>query len=155
ASDIRERLSAERLIEKARENPLQAVAIGAGIAYPLLAVARSIPAPVLMIGAGLFLMGSRTGQSLTQGLADQGAAAADRLSEGADALRRSAHDARDFAAGQASRAGEALASGADALRQKASETADAVKDQAAALATQSSRAADAARERAAGAASNV
>ena len=155
ASDMRERLSPERLIERARENPLQAVAIGAGIAYPLLAVARSIPAPVLMIGAGLFLMGSKSGQSLTQGVADQAARAADRLSEGAEAVRRSAHDARDFAAGQISRAGEVFSSGADATTQKASETADAVKAQAGALATQSAEAAETARESATNAAANV
>ncbi|MFN4142135.1 DUF3618 domain-containing protein [Aestuariivirga sp.] len=42
---------------RARENPLQAVAIAAGIAYPLWRLIGSVPAPLLMIGAGLALSG--------------------------------------------------------------------------------------------------
>ena len=54
----------------ARKNPLQAVAVGASVAYPLLRLARAIPAPVLMLGAGLFVAGSKTGQSATQKASD-------------------------------------------------------------------------------------
>jgi ElaB/YqjD/DUF883 family membrane-anchored ribosome-binding protein len=42
---------------RARENPLQAVAIAAGIAYPIWRLIGSVPAPLLMIGAGLALSG--------------------------------------------------------------------------------------------------
>src|SRR5712672_4827476 len=89
ASDIRQRLSpesikaevsdyvrsrGERLVEDvtaaARRNPMQAVAVGASVAYPLLKLARAIPMPVLMIGAGLFFAGSKTGQSVTQKASD-------------------------------------------------------------------------------------
>jgi hypothetical protein len=85
ASDIRQRISpdaikaevsdyiksrGERLLNKAtataRKNPMQTVAIGASVAYPLLRLARTIPFPVLMVGAGLFLAGSKTGQSATR-----------------------------------------------------------------------------------------
>jgi hypothetical protein len=45
----------------ARRNPIQAVAVGASVAYPLLRLARTIPLPVLMVGAGLFFAGSKTG----------------------------------------------------------------------------------------------
>ena len=48
--------------DMARRNPMQAIAVGASIAYPALRLARAIPLPVLMIGAGLFLTGSKTGQ---------------------------------------------------------------------------------------------
>src|SRR6202045_3010165 len=72
----------------ARRNPMQAVAVGASIAYPLLKVARAIPFPVLMVGAGLFFAGSKTGQAVTQKASDM---AAD-LSE--EMVRRS-HDLRD------------------------------------------------------------
>ena len=67
ASDIRQRLSpesikaevsdyvrsrGERLVEDvtaaARRNPMQAVAVGASVAYPLLRLARAIPMPVLV-----------------------------------------------------------------------------------------------------------
>src|ERR1700692_3905025 len=45
----------------ARRNPMQAVAVGASVAYPLLRLARTIPLPILMVGAGLFFAGSKTG----------------------------------------------------------------------------------------------
>ena len=47
----------------ARRNPMQAVAVGASVAYPLLRLARAIPMPILMVGAGLFFAGSKTGQA--------------------------------------------------------------------------------------------
>jgi ElaB/YqjD/DUF883 family membrane-anchored ribosome-binding protein len=40
---------------KARENPLQAVAIGAGLLYPLWGLLRAIPVPLLLIGGGVWL----------------------------------------------------------------------------------------------------
>jgi hypothetical protein len=85
ASDIRQRIKpdaikaevseyiksrGERLLNEvtaaARRNPMQAVAVGASVAYPLLRLARTVPFPVLMVGAGLFLAGSKTGQSATR-----------------------------------------------------------------------------------------
>ena len=50
--------------DMARRNPMQAVAIGASVAYPVMRLARAVPLPVLMIGAGLFLTGSKTGLRL-------------------------------------------------------------------------------------------
>src|SRR6202045_1437853 len=50
----------------ARRNPMQAVAVGASVAYPLLRLVRTIPLPVLMGGAGLFFASSKTGQAVTQ-----------------------------------------------------------------------------------------
>jgi hypothetical protein len=69
----------------ARRNPMQAVAVGASLAYPLLRFARSIPLPVLMVGAGLFLAGSKAGQSITQ-------KASDMASDLSDDLGRRSHD---------------------------------------------------------------
>lgn len=43
--------------QRARDNPLQAVAIGAGLAYPAWRILRSIPVPVLLLGAGVALAG--------------------------------------------------------------------------------------------------
>ncbi len=89
ASDIRQRISPEAIKAEvsgyiksrgeqlvndvtaaARKNPMQAVAVGASLAYPLLRLARSIPVPVLMVGAGLFLAGSKSGQNVTQKASD-------------------------------------------------------------------------------------
>ena len=89
ASDLRRRISpeaikaevsdyvrsrGERMMEDmtaaARRNPMQAVAVGASLAYPLLRFARAIPLPVLMVGAGVFFAGSKAGQSVTQKASD-------------------------------------------------------------------------------------
>ena len=89
ASDIRRRISpdaikaevadyvksrGEQLVNDvtaaARKNPMQAVAVGASLAYPLFRLARLIPVPVLMVGAGLFLAGSKSGQAATQKASD-------------------------------------------------------------------------------------
>ena len=43
------------LERKARENPLQAVAVAAGLAYPAWRFLINIPAPILLVGAGLAL----------------------------------------------------------------------------------------------------
>ena len=72
----------------ARRNPMQAVAVGASIAYPVLKIARAIPLPILMVGAGLFFAGSKTGQAATQKASDM---AADLSEE----MVRRAHDLRD------------------------------------------------------------
>src|SRR6476660_8029617 len=47
----------------ARRNPMQAAAVGASVAYPLLRLARAITIPILMGGAGLFFAGPKTGQA--------------------------------------------------------------------------------------------
>jgi ElaB/YqjD/DUF883 family membrane-anchored ribosome-binding protein len=142
ASDIRQRLSpesikaevsdyvrsrGERLVEDvtaaARRNPMQAVAVGAGIAYPLLRLARTIPMPLLLVGAGLFFAGSKTGQSAVQ-------KASDMASDLSDEVRRRGHDlsdqvgasvatARDAATDAVGKAGDLISSGADRLRQSA------------------------------------
>ena len=52
------RESGEKFVDtverKVRENPLQAVAIGAGLAYPLWGIIRMVPTPLLLIGAGVW-----------------------------------------------------------------------------------------------------
>jgi preprotein translocase subunit SecD len=72
----------------ARRNPMQAVAVGASIAYPVLKIARAIPLPILMVGAGLFFAGSKTGQAATQ-------KASDMATDLSEEMVRRAHDLRD------------------------------------------------------------
>ena len=83
------------MTEAARRNPMQAIAVGASLAYPALRMARAIPLPILMIGAGLFLAGSKTGQDLTQ-------KASDFAADASEAARRRAAELGD----QASRLGD-------------------------------------------------
>jgi len=115
------------ITEAARRNPMQAVAVGASLAYPLLRLARSIPLPVLMVGAGLFFAGSKTGQSITQ-------KASDMASDLSDEVGRRGHDlsaqvgatvnsAKDAVSDAAERAGEAMAAGADQVRRAATPAA--------------------------------
>src|SRR6187200_875796 len=81
--------------DMAQRNPMQAIAVGASIAYPALRLARAIPLPVLMIGAGLFLTSSKKGRDLTRQASDL----AGYLS---DEARRRAHDFSDQASQVAS-----------------------------------------------------
>ncbi|WP_375411603.1 hypothetical protein [uncultured Bradyrhizobium sp.] len=138
ATDIRERLRpdaikaevsnyiksrGEQLMDDvttaARRNPMQAVAIGASVAYPLLRMARAIPLPVLMVGAGLFFAGSKTGQAASQ-------KALDAASDLSDDVRRRAHDIRDQV-GETATAAKAFASdNLDRLRDAVSGGADQV-----------------------------
>jgi hypothetical protein len=140
ASDIRHRISpdhikaevsdyirsrGEQLVEDitaaARRNPMQAVAIGASVAYPLLRMARAIPLPVLMVGAGLFFAGSKTGQAASQ-------KAMDMASDLSDEVQRRAHDIRDQVAGSAAAARDQVAGSAAAAKAYASENFDRLRD---------------------------
>jgi ElaB/YqjD/DUF883 family membrane-anchored ribosome-binding protein len=59
------------LERRARENPLQTVAVAAGLAYPAWRFITNIPAPILLIGAGLALsqVGARSPRAVS---GDQG-----------------------------------------------------------------------------------
>jgi len=168
ASDLRHRLSpdsikaevsdyvrsrGERLVEDvtaaARRNPMQAVAVGAGIAYPLLKLVRAIPTPVLLIGAGLFFTGSKSGQEAVR-------KASDMASDLTDEVRRRGHDlsdqlsssvasARDAATDAVDRVGDMMSTGADRARTSAGSAGaalnaqtDTVRDSTASLAESAS-----------------
>jgi hypothetical protein len=144
ASDIRQRISpdaikaevsdyiksrGERLLNDvsaaARRNPMQAVAVGASVAYPLLRLARAIPLPVLMVGAGLFFAGSKTGQAATQKASDVASDLSDevvrRAREFGDQVGESASVAKAYASDQFDRVSAAVSGGTDQV----SRTADA------------------------------
>jgi hypothetical protein len=178
ASDIRQRISPEAIKEEvsdyirsrgeqlmddvtaaARRNPMQAVAIGAGVAYPLLRMARTIPLPVLMVGAGLFFAGSKTGQAASQ-------KAADMASDLSDEARRRAHDftdqvgetaaaAKAFASDNLDRLRDTVSGGADQASQAADQVNAAANRVAATLASGPDRLKDTAASLGASAADQV
>jgi hypothetical protein len=134
ASDIRYRISPEAIkaevsgyiksrgeqllndvTSAARRNPMQAAAVGASVAYPLLRLARAIPLPVLMVGAGLFFAGSKTGQATSQKAsgvaADVSGEMARRLREMGDRVQETASAARTSASEQFDRVSPAVADG--------------------------------------------
>ena len=107
---------------KARENPLQAIAIGAGLAYPLWGLLKTIPVPIMLVGTGLWLSRQKAdsgdGEGYTQGMArkvtDAGAEGAGRVSDAirdaaasvseraesvTDKVRATAHDVRNSVSG--------------------------------------------------------
>jgi hypothetical protein len=139
ASDIRHRMSPEAIkaevsgyiksrgeqllndiTSAARRNPMQAVAVGASVAYPLLRLARAIPLPVLMVGAGLFFAGSKTGQTASQRASDVAADLSDDVARRARELGEQVQDtasaARTYASEQFDRVSSAIAGGTDQVR---------------------------------------
>ena len=83
------------LEKKARENPLQAIAVAAGLAYPAWRFLINIPAPILMVGAGLAL--SQFGSSARAATArDANVRSGSGYGQGeklTDTLKRTAQDA--------------------------------------------------------------
>jgi hypothetical protein len=139
ASDIRHRISpeaikaevsayiktrGERLLSDvtaaARRNPMQAVAVGAGFAYPLLRLARAIPVPILMVGAGLFLAGSKSGQAATQKASDVAAAVPGQMMRQArelgDQVQDSTSAAKAYAADKIDRVTAAVSDRVDQMK---------------------------------------
>ena len=148
ATDIKERLSPaaikaevsdyvrdsgtqlwDTMQKRAHDNPLQAVAIGAAVAYPALKLLRAMPAPLLLIGAGLFLSRSSARppealRNVADAVRSKAEEAVERassaLEEASDTARRSFHDAKDVVHG-----------GVDAVIDRASGAVDALRDRAA------------------------
>ena len=114
--------------ESARKNPMQAVAVGASLAYPLFRMARSVPLPVLMVGAGLFFAGSKTGQAITQKASDVAADLSDEMMQRAhdfsEKAGSSASAVQAYASDQLDRLSGAAAGGADRLPGQVNRTAD-------------------------------
>jgi hypothetical protein len=166
ASDIREKLRPEaiksevsgyiksrgeqivqNLTEAARRNPIQAVAVGASLAFPLLRVARSIPLPVMMIGAGLFLSGSRKGKELTQQASDAAAGFVDearrRTHDLGDRAAQVASDARDYVTESSDQVKSAAGTALDGARRTVADTAGRMQDGMNSAARETKAAADA------------
>lgn len=139
ASDIRHRISPDAIkaevsdyirsrgeqlmndvTSAARRNPMQAVAVGASIAYPLLKIARAIPFPVLMVGTGLFLAGSKTGQAATQRASDMAADLSDEMVRRAHDLSGQVQDtassAKNYVSDQYERISSAVAGGSSQVK---------------------------------------
>jgi hypothetical protein len=104
----------------ARRNPMQAVAVGASVAYPLFRLARAIPLPILMVGAGVFLASSKTGQAATQKASDTAAELSSQVMRQArelgDQVQDSATDATAYAADQFDRATAAVSGRVDQIK---------------------------------------
>jgi ElaB/YqjD/DUF883 family membrane-anchored ribosome-binding protein len=112
----------DSLQRKVKENPLQMAAVAAAVGYPALGLLRALPAPLWLIGAGLFLTSSRGRQT-----------ARDVKEKVDDAVRQGTEQASDFAASIRSGLEDRIAGarfGVEAAQDKVSSTAGAMTDKA-------------------------
>jgi len=123
------------LKQKARDNPMQAIAAGTAVAVPVLRLARGFPLPLLMIGAGLAL----TSKTVRDRTADAAAPAMEKArgilddaAESVQTLRGDVKDAvssaQDRATGIIADAQDTAAGVADDLRSRAAQTTGTVTD---------------------------
>lgn len=115
------------LERKARENPLQAVAVGAAIAYPLLGVVRAIPIPVMLIGAGLWFAGKH-GKTVKAEAEKAFDAASQRISGFADYAHAATHDGAQHVSDMAGGASRAVSSSAGSVADRARAAVHDVRD---------------------------
>lgn len=125
-----------KLEQKARDNPLQAVAVGAAIAYPAFQLLRAMPAPLLLVGAGILL--SRTVPNQSAALSHASGAVGDRaegamnavggaVDDAASQARRKLHDAQDYAREGVDNVIERATDAASSVKDRVTEAADNVK----------------------------
>jgi len=135
----------QTLEQRARDNPVQTVAIAAGAAYPLWGIVSRIPVPLLLIGAG-FALTRRSADDQDQGQnpgfldrarerlgeptdvayqkADEvSGTVQDRIDAGLDSVRR----AGDQLSGYATQASDAAGNIAASIGQKASQGVETLR----------------------------
>jgi ElaB/YqjD/DUF883 family membrane-anchored ribosome-binding protein len=133
-----------KLERSARDNPLQTAAIGAGLAYPMIGILRSIPAPILLMGAGVALSGrNNLFSGLLSGDKVSGAVAAgtdkasslatkasDAVSTATASVTSTAQTASDRVTDAASAASAKVTNTLNSATQSVSDAADAAAHQA-------------------------
>src|SRR4051812_9025866 len=115
----------QSLQRRARDNPLQAVAIGAGVAYPLWNLFRAVPAPLLLIGAGLALSRSTAVREATDEALARAREAADRAT---GMTRQKMEEWRDTAGSVVDRATEVASSARDRVSTAVSDAKESGTD---------------------------
>jgi ElaB/YqjD/DUF883 family membrane-anchored ribosome-binding protein len=133
----REKLS-DTIQRQVRENPLQAVAIGAAIAYPAWGLLRAMPMPLMLIGAGLFLTSSR-GKRVMSDAQDK---ASEAYRQGADMASEAITSAQDTLAGRSQGISQAFDAAGAAVSETARQTFDTVTSRAEAVKQQVGAAVD-------------
>jgi ElaB/YqjD/DUF883 family membrane-anchored ribosome-binding protein len=140
------------LERKARENPLQAVAVAAGLAYPAWRFLINIPGPILLVGAGLALTqfggtsganpgnrmsgGDEEGEQLTHTFKRTVQDASSHLADAVEGLKEKVSNAAEDAKSSVSsslgamrsRAAAAISDTTDAARTTASDTMTAATE---------------------------
>jgi ElaB/YqjD/DUF883 family membrane-anchored ribosome-binding protein len=112
----------EAVQRKIRDNPLQAAAVGAAIAYPAWGLLRSIPMPLMLIGAGLFLTTSRGKQTVNSAKEQM----AESYRQGSDMAGEMLASTQEQVAAQTGAVKDELRSTANMISGTAHSAADAV-----------------------------
>lgn len=79
----------ETLTQRAKDNPLQAIAAGAAIGFPMLKLLRAVPTPLLLVGAGFWLT-TQSGRRAMESASDQASQAMQGARDSASDLMNSA-----------------------------------------------------------------
>lgn len=133
----RERLT-DTIQRTARENPLQAAAIGAAIAYPAWGLLRAIPMPLMLIGAGLFLTSSRGKRTMN----DAKDKAAEAYRQGADMATDAVASVQDAISERSETVNRAVSSAGATVSDMARDAVDTVTSRAKAATEQAGAAVD-------------
>ncbi|MDQ8729379.1 DUF3618 domain-containing protein [Bradyrhizobium sp. LHD-71] len=125
----------DSLKQQAMDNPMQTLAAGTAIAVPALKLIRSVPAPLLMIGAGLVLTSPRVRGAVADKLSEalETADGGNVLTDAADAARERWQSARSQAEDAADDARNTMGAKAAEMREAASQLTHSAKHHAAEL----------------------
>lgn len=130
----------DTLKQQAMDNPMQALAAGTAIAVPAMRFAKSIPLPLLMIGAGLALTSPRVRQAVADKVTDVTGTspgesmdrardvAAEKLSAMTSTVEAAADQATVAAQGVSDVIGSKVAEARQGVAQFATEVADRAAD---------------------------
>jgi ElaB/YqjD/DUF883 family membrane-anchored ribosome-binding protein len=114
------------LEQKARENPLQAVAVGAALAFPAFKLLRAMPAPLLLVGAGLLL--SRGTGNPGAGISQATDAVHDRARSAVDSATAVVDDATSMARSKLHDAQDYVRGGMESVQERAAAATSSIKD---------------------------
>jgi ElaB/YqjD/DUF883 family membrane-anchored ribosome-binding protein len=140
----------ETIETRIRENPLQTMALAVGVAYPLWRIVGRIPAPVLLIGAGLamarrgsssgngyyageaYRSSSADGQGTMATLKEKAASLTQQVSDKAHEAMGKAHEAidkvRGYASDKTAAASDMISDRVESGRETASDTVEQVSE---------------------------
>lgn len=116
------------LKQQAKDHPMQAVAAGTAIAVPLLRLARGIPLPLLMIGAGLALTSKTVRDRAADAASPALQKAGDVLDETSERVRALSDDLKDGLASVQSQATHLGNDAAETLRTQAAQATGILGD---------------------------
>lgn len=122
------------LKNKALDNPLQTVAIGAGLAYPLWGLLRRIPVPIIVIGAGFWLSKQNRSQEVSSKAADLLSKATEQARGYVSTVQDAAIEGANQSVQRAADARDAVAAGIKPLIDKAAGVASDARSAATSLA---------------------